>query len=194
VVWVDSDPFASSGENSLPDLRGVGLDYTTYMMTATKNFTSSADFFWHYVSNVALVNGSNYNIGVTNSIDRAGNGDVLGTFDHYFYNGCTFADNEFIRPMPNVSGIQEQTASFGTFTTYPNPARDLVSVNLNMNQSGNVNFTIVNELGQAVLIENRFLASGSNLVQLNTSALASGVYFITVASENDKATSKIVIQ
>src|SRR3569623_325983 len=45
----------------------------------------------------------------------------------------------------------------------------------------NVNLSIVNQLGQVMCSENCTLASGSNNVQLNTSALASGVYFVTVS-------------
>ena len=193
VVWVDSDPIAvGAAENSLPDLKGVGLDYTNNMMTAEKDFTSSQDFFWHYVSNVALVNGSTYSIGVTNSIDRAGTGITTARFDHYFYEGCIFQDADFSVSMP--TGINEQATSLVSMTTYPNPAHGMVSLNLNLSQSGNATLSVVNELGQNVYAENRFLVSGANTIQLNTSKFVPGVYFVSVATENGKATQRIVVE
>jgi hypothetical protein len=191
-AWVDSDPLALAGENALPDLKAVGYDLTTGMKTPTVQFTSSQDFYFHYVSNVALVSGSTYKIGVTNSIDRNGSHDMATTFDHYWYNGCTFNTSDFTQQI--VIGVNEQTAEFGSFETYPNPAADHVNVNINMVKGDDVTFTVANEIGQTVLSENRTLATGSNHVQLNTSNLPAGVYFVSVASSTGRATSKVVIQ
>src|SRR3569623_1449712 len=131
------------------------------------------------MSDMALLSGTTYKIGVTNSIDRDGSHDVATTFDHYWFDQCTFQANEFTVPI--IIGVNEQTASFGSFETYPHPANELVNVNINLVKGANVNLSIVNQLGQVKGSENCTLASGSNNVQLNTSALASGVYFVTVS-------------
>jgi hypothetical protein len=49
-------------------------------------------------------------------------------------------------------------------------------------------------VGQEVLVENRELATGSNLVRLNTSQLPAGIYMVVVTTANGKAASKIIIQ
>lgn len=91
-------------------------------------------------------------------------------------------------------GVNEQAANFGSLNIYPNPAKDQINLNVNMVSGENVSFQITNSLGQVVLVENRSLVNGNNNVQLNTSKLTSGVYFVTIASETSKVTSKIVIQ
>lgn len=190
-AWVDSDPLALAGENALPDLKAVGFDLVTGFKTPVTQFTTSQDFYFHYVSNVTLVSGNTYSIGVTNSIDRNGFHDVITTFDHYFYEGCKFNTSDF---TVQFVGVNEQAANFGSLNIYPNPAKDQINLNVNMVSGENVSFQITNSLGQVVLVENRSLVNGNNNVQLNTSKLTSGVYFVTIASETSKVTSKIVIQ
>ncbi|PHX82915.1 MAG: hypothetical protein CK539_02260 [Flavobacteriales bacterium] len=190
-AWVDSDPLALAGENALPDLKAVGFDLVTGFKTPVTQFTTSQDFYFHYVSNVTLVSGNTYSIGVTNSIDRNGSHDVITTFDHYFYEGCKFNTSDF---TVQFVGVNEQAANFGSLNIYPNPAKDQINLNVNMVSGENVSFQITNSLGQVVLVENRSLVNGNNNVQLNTSKLTSGVYFVTIASETSKVTSKIVIQ
>ena len=190
-AWVDTDPLALAGENALPDLKAVGFDLVTGFKTQVTQFTTSQDFYFHYVSNVTLVSGNTYSIGVTNSIDRNGSHDVITTFDHYFYEGCKFNTSDF---TVQFVGVNEQAANFGSLNIYPNPAKDQINLNVNMVSGENVSFQITNSLGQVVLVENRSLVNGNNNVQLNTSKLTSGVYFVTIASETSKVTSKIVIQ
>lgn len=190
-AWVDSDPLALAGENALPDLKAVGFDLSSGLKTPVTQFTTSQDFYFHYVSNVTLVSGNTYSIGVTNSIDRNGSHDVITTFDHYFYEGCKFNTSDF---TVQFVGVNEQAANFGSLNIYPNPAKDQINLNVNMVSGENVSFQITNSLGQVVLVENRSLVNGNNNVQLNTSKLTSGVYFVTIASETSKVTSKIVIQ
>jgi hypothetical protein len=191
VVWVDSDPFGASGENALPNLMGRGYDLTTNMYTDLKVFTQSQDFWWHFVSANTLVSGNTYKVGVTNSFTPDNSYNLDTRMDHYFYDQCLFMTTDFTNQL---IGVNEQTAALGSFSTYPNPAKGIVNVNLELTHASNINITITNTLGEAVMTENRSLNEGSNLVQLNTSSLSAGVYFVSVSSENSKSTSKIVIQ
>lgn len=189
-LWVDSDPLALQAENALPDLYGKAVDLTTGMWTARKQFTTSQDFYFHYVSNVTLVNGTTYSVPVTNSIDRNGAHDLATTFDHYYNCGIDFMQSEF---SLNI-GIAENTAAFGSVAAYPNPATDLLNLNLDLVKSGNVNITMTNTLGQNVMVENRGLNAGKNNVQLNTSNLPAGVYFVNVTAEGSTKTIRVVVQ
>lgn len=189
-LWADTDPSVAAGENTLPDLYGKGVDLNSDLATVRKQFTTSQDFYFHYVSNVALVNGNTYSVGATNSIDRDGSHDIITTFDHYYFDNVTFNMNEFTV----IIGIENANAETASFNAYPNPANDVVNVNLNLTDAGNVSIALLNAVGQEVLVENRELASGSNLVRLNTSQLPAGIYMVVVTSATGKAASKIVIE
>ncbi|MBI3509778.1 MAG: T9SS type A sorting domain-containing protein [Bacteroidetes bacterium] len=186
-MWVDSDPLALQGENALPDLYGKAVDLTTGNWTAKKQFTATQDFYFHFVSNVTLTSGVDFHVPVTNSIDRSGGHDVATTFDHYYLCGVDFLSTDFV-------GIAENSAAFGSFKTYPNPANDQVNISLNLIKSGDVTITLTNALGQIVSVENRTMASGENNVQLNTTSLQSGIYFVNVAANGSSSTSKVVKQ
>lgn len=191
--WVDSDPTVLQGENALPDLYVKGIDWSgsTPMGTNKLAMTSSQDYYFHFVSNNVLTSGSTYTIPATNSIDRNGSHDVATTFDHY-YSCFTVTQSQFTNAI--IIGVNEQNNTFGTVSAYPNPANDLLNVNVDMKNNDNATITLFNTVGQSVLVENRQLRAGNNLVQLNTSALASGVYYLNVTSGNSSSVSKVVIE
>jgi hypothetical protein len=189
-LWADTDPQLAGGENAYPDIYGVGIDWTTDMKTQKKQFTNDGEGYWHYNSNNALVSGSTYTIPTTNSIDRDGTHITLNPFDHYYINNVTFDESEFTIPI----GINESIATFGTVAAYPNPANEVLNLNITLNNSEMTVITMTNMLGQVVMTENKTLAAGANTVQLNTSNLQAGVYFVNVTAAGSTATSKIVVE
>jgi len=189
-MWGDTDPNIAGGENAYPNMYGVGIDWSTSMKTQKKQFTFTDDAYWHYNSNLALISGSTYTVPSTNSIDRDNSHNTTTTFDHYYICGVTFDESEFTIPI----GINEAVAAFGTVTTYPNPVNDVLNVNITLNNNEAVTVTMYNALGQSVITESRNLNSGANNVQLNTTNLESGVYFLSVNAGTSTATSKVVVQ
>lgn len=188
--WADSDPTLAAGENAYPNLYGVGIDWSTGLRTAKKQFSNTDDFYWHYISNNALISGSTYTIPATNSIDRDGSHNTTTTFDHYYVNNVTFDESEFNLAI----GINEAVASFGTVATYPNPANEAVNVNITLNKNENVTVSMFNALGQVVVTETRNMTAGFNTVKMNTSNLESGVYFMSVTAGTSTTTTKVVIE
>lgn len=188
--WADTDPTIASGENAYPDIFGKGIDWTTMMSTQTVQFTNSQDAYYHYTSNKALVSGSTYTIPTTNSIDHDNSNSVLVQWDHYYINNVSFDESDFNVPV----GIAENTTEFGSVGVYPNPANDVLNVNVNLNSNDNAVITMYNALGQAVITETREMNAGLNSVQLNTSNLESGVYFMNVTVNGSTSTTKVVIE
>jgi len=188
--WADSDPTLAAGENAYPNLYGVGIDWSTGLRTAKKQFTNSDDAYYHYNSNNALISGSTYTIPSSNSIDRDGSHNTLTTFDHYYLDNVTFDESEFNLAI----GINEAVASFGTVATYPNPANEAVNVNITLNKNENVTVSMFNALGQVVVTETRNMTAGFNTVKMNTSNLESGVYFMSVTAGTSTTTTKVVIE
>ncbi|MGL4598838.1 MAG: T9SS type A sorting domain-containing protein, partial [Bacteroidia bacterium] len=178
------------GENAFGDLYGKGRDLSTNMATAEIQFTTSQDFYFHYNSNTALPMVGGWMVPTTNSATRNGSGDMTTIADHYYVDNINFPTTSF-----NIAiGVNEQVASFGSVNLFPNPANELVNVNINLVQAENVAITMFNAMGQAVLFENRDMAAGATNVQFNTSNLASGVYFVNVAAGNATTTTKIVVE
>lgn len=186
----DSDPNIAAGENAYQDIFGIGIDWSTGMKTAKEQFTFDGENFFYYASNLALISGSTYTIPVSSSLDRDGSHATETTFDHYYVNDVTFDESEFVIPV----GINETQASFGTVGTFPNPATDVLNVNIKLNNNEAVVVTMYNALGQAVVTESRNMSAGANMIQLNTSNLEAGVYFLSVNVGTATSTSKVVVQ
>jgi hypothetical protein len=189
-LWADTDPAVAGGENAYPNLYGVGYDWTAMTKTVTKQFTFSDDAYWHYNSNLALVTGSMYTIPSSNSRDRDLSFNTLTTFDHYYLDNVTFDESEFTLTI----GISEAVAAFGTVAAYPNPATDVLNLNVTLNNNEKVTVAMTNVLGETVSSQQYNLNAGVNNLSMSTYNLEAGVYLITVSTGTSTATTRVVVQ
>jgi len=88
------------------------------------------------------------------------------------------------------SNVEELTAA--TFDVYPNPATDKVVVEVSETSSEDANITVFDVNGQ--IVSSTVLNAGQSSVEVNTSALASGVYTVRVNSQAGIATERLVIK
>jgi hypothetical protein len=80
------------------------------------------------------------------------------------------------------------------FSLFPNPASDIVYVQLNSSSSGIKEAGIVDLSGKKIWSES-FSKNGFNQVSLQTSGIPAGIYFVQIVLFNgEQATGKIVIR
>ncbi len=79
------------------------------------------------------------------------------------------------------------------FSLAPNPAQDQVNVKINSNGAFQTKIVITNAVGQLVYENNNVDANLSNL-NISTSDLEKGVYFVSVIQNNQTFTKKLVVQ
>jgi hypothetical protein len=79
------------------------------------------------------------------------------------------------------------------FSLAPNPAQDQVNVKINSNGAFQTKIVITNAVGQLVYENNNVDAKLSNL-NISTSDLEKGVYFVSVIQNNQTFTKKLVVQ
>ena len=90
----------------------------------------------------------------------------------------------------SLVGLEEAEGVILQTLVYPNPAKDRVNLEISMLQATKANISVVDMLGREVIkLGDVSLASGNNLVEINTSALSNGAYFVKIIS-NDGITSK----
>lgn len=90
----------------------------------------------------------------------------------------------------SLVGLEEAEGVILQTLVYPNPAKDRVNLEISMLQATKANISVVDMLGREVIkLGDVSLASGNNLVEINTSALSNGAYFVKIMS-NDGITSK----
>jgi hypothetical protein len=105
------------------------------------------------------------------------------------------ADPSFSIDDINVSGTPAtgvtEIANTASFSIFPNPATDLITLNLNGFEQNNelLTITITNELGQVVFNQKE---AYTNQINLSTDALSKGVYSISISNGKQQNVSKFV--
>lgn len=97
-------------------------------------------------------------------------------------------------PVPPIidNAVENVTKSGIGVTLSPNPAKDNITVSLNMDKSANVTYTIIDGLARFVSKETHNNVQNENHV-INTSKMAAGNYFLIVNANGTATTRKFVI-
>ena len=74
---------------------------------------------------------------------------------------------------------------------FPNPASEFV--NLSFNSKSNYRWVVYNELGSIVNQSRTKKSSGNTIEKINTTALESGVYFISIIIDGHATTKEFLV-
>ncbi|MFD0940870.1 GDSL-type esterase/lipase family protein [Pedobacter boryungensis] len=92
--------------------------------------------------------------------------------------------------------IAEKFLQFTVTQNYPNPGRDITSIDIIMPKQDKVEFKIYNLQGKAIqTVLNEYLNTGKHTIQLNLSSLAPGIYIYRIVSSSGlyAATKKMIV-
>lgn len=101
-----------------------------------------------------------------------------------------------VKLTPSMEGwnVEEVVNPMTNVRIYPNPAQDVLNVEVNASQASDINITIFNITGQKVMEESTSISTGINVPSLNISGLTSGIYFATVKANGFENTMKFVVK
>ncbi len=75
---------------------------------------------------------------------------------------------------------------------YPNPATDVLYLDISLLSKENITLEILNPLGQTIYNAKKLLDAGSNTISLNTSFLANGNYTIRLKTKTESITQQFI--
>ena len=145
-----------------------------------------------------LVAGSNGDGGATNDL-------VVGTAGPAPAQTCFYYDMTDLtwyyttsQPMVRMNfdpalGIKETSNSFG-LEVAPNPAADATSVTFTMKNTSDAIINVIDMAGKVVTTQSLYGVNGTQVVEINTSALNSGMYTVTVAANGTTVSKKLAIR
>lgn len=107
------------------------------------------------------------------------------------YGNNLLLDNINITNATNVTTVQKEAAEVRIM---PNPVNNEMTLEFTMENTADANISIVNALGQQVQQVTNGLFSGTNTIAVNTSKLASGVYFVNILTKEGTTTKRFVRQ
>ena len=76
----------------------------------------------------------------------------------------------------------------------PNPFRDNTFINIEMKQTGKVNFAVTNLLGQQVYTNNYNFGAGKQTIEFNGANLAQGIYIYTITSNGQSTSRRMIVK
>lgn len=86
-----------------------------------------------------------------------------------------------------------QLSAFSDIKVYPNPVRNQLTISITSYKNENVKLELDNLLGQNLLSRQSYIATGKNLLSLNTSALSTGTYICRVISAEGISQKLVVV-
>lgn len=104
-------------------------------------------------------------------------------------NGGSFAGKEQLFFSIKTLGTESFTTSLDNIYLYPNPAKNVLNIQIPSNFGLPASYTINNTLGQN--ISQKEIVKESDLA-INTSALRNGIYFITIVKNDQKRVFKFI--
>jgi len=90
-----------------------------------------------------------------------------------------------------ITSINNTDKILNEITLYPNPATDKITITQNGNLAEESIISIFNMAGQQIISEH---FNGQNLIQMDVSNLAKGIYFVKIQTNAGVESKKLVIQ
>jgi hypothetical protein len=106
-------------------------------------------------------------------------------------NGSTTSSAVTITVIP--TGISELNANVLSLSVYPNPANELVTIDINTSKPSNVVYTIYDVTGSMISGNKIGVINGNYKQQINVASLASGLYFLEISIDCAVSTQKLII-
>jgi hypothetical protein len=132
--------------------------------------------------------GINSGYGAGNAELKDGQGNIIWSTNGQFGSGVR---REFkITSSTNTTGLE--TLSSEGFSIYPNPASDKINVAFEA-QNGSYQISIVDITGRVLSTQRLTNASGSQVVEMPVSELATGNYLVSIVKDGLKFTQKITV-
>lgn len=148
---------------------------------------------------LSLDGGENFDMVLAEGVPNNGSADVtvptvdttnearlmIEAADNIFFD---VSDGNF---LINDTGLGVE-ALFNTndITLFPNPASDVLAVNIEVNKTNHATITIIDAVGKTVLLSNNELNEGGNRVSLDIAGLKAGIYFVRMNIGGQQVTKR----
>ncbi len=94
----------------------------------------------------------------------------------------------------NIGISKVENIMFSIGQNQPNPFRDNTFINIEMKQTGKVNFAVTNLLGQQVYTNNYNFGAGKQTIEFNGANLAQGIYIYTITSNGQSTSRRMIVK
>lgn len=91
-------------------------------------------------------------------------------------------------------GLNDVENNISSINVYPNPVKDIATLDITLSESSNATIQVVDLMGRTLIdLGTKSFKAGQNSIELNTTNLSNGMYFVKINSNNGVATKKITV-
>jgi hypothetical protein len=205
VTWNDTQ-IPGVTDNSYPDVFARGFDLVTNKITSSggnqpNNVTMLSDIsqeaFFQSTSHYVFTGNNKYTVPiVTEFMSEPSNMNIPVTFK--YIPDFSYTDADFTIPVTNAgfpTGIDHPEKDLTSVTIFPNPVKDFAQVSVMLNQGAKVSIEATNMVGQTVILLNKgTVPSGAHKFTLDAGNLPSGVYLVTVYVNQQRSSTKMMVE
>ncbi len=185
-AWADTDP-TYDAENKFPDINVRLYNVIDGLMGPRENITKNTEVdamaMWMYLGDHIFDNGNwNYTIPLTISEHGAADTEPV---THYYLNGITLTVPAY--PV----GVQENVSEGINCGIYPNPATDIVNVEISSRVNDNFTINIYNAVSSLVMSK-QIAVNGKVKQTIDVTTLPAGLYMVEVTGNNGTVVRKMI--
>lgn len=94
----------------------------------------------------------------------------------------------------NIVGIEGHKSEVNELTVYPNPFKETMFIDININDETNVEVFVTDLVGNTVgIISNKFMNTGSHKLQWSPENLSNGIYLLNVKTNHTLKVKKLLL-
>ncbi len=179
-AWADTDP-TYDAQNKFPDINVRLYHVYNYTMSQKENITKNTEVdamaMWMYLGDYIFDNGDGtYTIPLTISEHGASATDPV---THYYLNDIIYV------------GVQNNAGEGINCGIYPNPATDIVNVEITSPVNDNFTINIYNAVSSLVMSK-QIAVNGKVKQTIDVTTLPAGLYIVEVTGNNGTAVRKMI--
>lgn len=104
-----------------------------------------------------------------------------------------FYTSKFWQPAVGINEIEDNNSKYLSLNVYPNPASDIININIDAESDGNAQLSIYDLSGKLLVDAERMILKGENNLSLDISFLKNGTYILKTVENGIVYSNKITI-
>jgi hypothetical protein len=150
--------------------------------------------YGEFSTKVAALNWTPFNIPIS-AYTNADNGSIfIAAYYANSYNAIPSGNSVLYVDNLNfdnlISSIPENISENASFSIYPNPANDILNLNIDKMKNADLTLSIYNVIGN--LVKSEILKQNNQ--QINIEDLSNGIYMVEIKSKESSERQKLIIQ
>jgi hypothetical protein len=93
----------------------------------------------------------------------------------------------------SIVSVKFEKEDIASFTFYPNPAKEILKINVGVIETENATIKLMNTVGQTVISKTINKSASTSVINFDVSKMASGIYYLELKNGTNSSVEKVII-